>query len=65
VGGTEAILTVFHQGRFMKTIYVVAAAILLAACSTHRVRCKGSLQPINKPAATAGDSKVVSEESRP
>ena len=37
----------------MKTIYVIGAAILIAACSTHRVRCQGTLQPINKPRATA------------
>jgi hypothetical protein len=31
--------------------------LLLAACTSHRVRCDGHLQPINKPAtpsATAG-----------
>jgi hypothetical protein len=43
---------------FVKTIHVIAAAILIAACSTHRVRCQGALQPINKPAAMASESPV-------
>jgi hypothetical protein len=38
---------------YVKTIHVIGAAILIAACSTHRVRCQGALQPINKPSAPA------------
>jgi hypothetical protein len=37
----------------MKYICVVGVAILLAACSSHRVRCEGVLRPINKPVPTA------------
>jgi hypothetical protein len=35
----------------MKHICLVGVAILLAACSSHRVRCDGALRPINRPAA--------------
>ena len=35
----------------MKHIYLAGLAILIAACSSHRVRCDGALRPINKPAA--------------
>jgi hypothetical protein len=37
----------------MKYIFLVGVAILLAACSSHRVRCNGALRPINGPAAAA------------
>jgi hypothetical protein len=37
----------------MKYICLVGVAILLAACSSHRVRCNGALRPINKPVAIA------------
>jgi hypothetical protein len=37
----------------MKRIYLVGVAVVIAACSTHPVRCGGALRPINKPAATA------------
>ena len=51
----------------MRTIYVIGAAILIAACSTHRVRCQGTLQPINKPRAPAagppGAPAAVSPEA--
>jgi hypothetical protein len=36
----------------MKNIYIVGMAVVIAACSTHPVRCRGALQPINKAAAT-------------
>jgi hypothetical protein len=49
----------------MKIIYVVGTAILIAACSTHAIRCRGALQPINKPAAAARESKPVPTERRP
>lgn len=45
----------------MKIIYVVGTAILLAACSTHSIRCRGALQPINKPAAAARQPKAPTE----
>jgi hypothetical protein len=37
----------------MKHICLVGAAILLAACSSHRVRCGSALRPVNKPVAAA------------
>jgi hypothetical protein len=49
----------------MKIIYVVGTAILLAACATHSVRCRGALQPVNKPVATTHESKVAPAERRP
>ena len=45
----------------MKIIYVVGTAILIAACSTHSIRCRGALQPINKPTAAARASKAPTE----
>jgi hypothetical protein len=48
----------------MKTMSIVGAAVLLAACATHRVRCQGALQPINKPIAVVSGSKAA-PESRP
>jgi hypothetical protein len=50
---------------YVKTIHVIAAAILIAACSTHRVRCQGTLQPINKPPATATGSPEAPAEPQP
>jgi hypothetical protein len=49
----------------MKIIYVIGTVILLAGCSTHPVRCRGALQPINAPAAAASESKVAPVEPRP
>jgi hypothetical protein len=37
----------------MKQIYLVGVAVVIAACSTHPVRCRGALRPINKPAVSA------------
>ena len=48
----------------MKIIYVVGATILVAACSTHRVGCRGALQPINKPAAAASEPQAAPREPR-
>ena len=45
----------------MKIIFVIGTAILIAACSTHSVRCRGALQPINKPAAAARASQAPTE----
>ena len=41
----------------MKIIYVAGMAIMLAACSTHRLRCRGALEPINEPAVPAKERK--------
>jgi hypothetical protein len=49
----------------MKILYVVGTAILIAACSTHPARCRGALQPINKPAAAASEPKAAPAEPRP
>jgi hypothetical protein len=49
----------------MKIIYVLGTAILLTACSTHSIRCRGALQPINKAAAPTGESKPAPTERRP
>jgi hypothetical protein len=49
----------------MKILYVVGTAILIAACATHPVRCRGALQPINKPAAAASEPKAAPVEPRP
>ena len=49
----------------MKILYVVGTAILIAACSTHPVRCRGALQPINQPAAVAREPKAAPAEPRP
>ena len=37
----------------MKYICSIGVAILIAACSSHRVRCGGAMRPINKPVAAA------------
>ena len=37
----------------MKHICLVGVAILLAACSSHRVRCGSALRPINKAVVAA------------
>jgi hypothetical protein len=37
----------------MKRFYLVGVAVVIAACSTHPVRCGGALRPINKPAVSA------------
>ena len=34
----------------MKSIFVVSLTIILGACSTHAVKCRAPLRPINKPA---------------
>lgn len=47
---------------FMKKICIVSVVILLAACSAHRVRCRGALQPINKPVDVASPSKADSKD---
>jgi uncharacterized lipoprotein YmbA len=49
----------------MKKICIMGAAILLAACSTHRVRCHRALQPINQPVPAVSPSKADSTELRP
>jgi hypothetical protein len=37
----------------MKYICLVVIVILIAACSSHRVRCGGALRPVNKPVSAA------------
>ena len=37
----------------MKHICVIGVVLLIAACSSHRVRCGSALRPINKPFAAA------------
>jgi len=49
----------------MKKICILGMAILLAACSSHRVHCRGALQPINKPAAVPGPPTGKSTGVRP
>ena len=41
----------------MKMIYVAGMAVMLAACSTHRLRCRGALEPINEPMVPAKERK--------
>jgi hypothetical protein len=45
----------------MKNIYIVGMAVVIAGCSTHGVRCRGTLQPINKPAATTQPAAPASK----
>lgn len=49
----------------MKILYVVGMIILMAACSTHAVRCWDALQPINKPAAAGSEPKAGKKEPHP
>jgi len=44
----------------MKLFYIVGVAVVITACSTHPVRCRGALRPINKP-AVAGKPAVTSK----
>jgi hypothetical protein len=37
----------------MKFLYAIVVAVLMTACSTHQVRCHGTLRPINRPAVTS------------
>jgi hypothetical protein len=37
----------------MKKISIVGLLIVLGACSTHALKCRGPLRPINKPTASA------------
>ena len=37
----------------MKSIYLIGMAVLIAGCSSHPVRCRGTLRPINTPVASA------------
>lgn len=34
----------------MKLLSVIGLTLLIAACSSYEVRCKGGLQPVNAPA---------------
>ena len=44
---------------------LVGMAVLMTACVSHSVQCRGTLQPINKPAASSREPKSVPKESRP
>jgi len=51
----------------MKTMLAIAMALVLGACSTHRVHCRG-LEPINKTGAVRdgkGRTRTESPESHP
>jgi hypothetical protein len=37
----------------MKLVYTIVVALVMTACSTHQVRCRGVLRPINKPAVAS------------
>jgi hypothetical protein len=37
----------------MKLLYTIVVALVMTACSTHQVRCRGVLRPINKPAVAS------------
>ena len=45
----------------MKILYLVGMMILIAACATHPSRCRGALQPINKPAGVASEPRPAKE----
>jgi hypothetical protein len=48
----------------MKRLSVIGLTLLVAACSTHEVRCNG-LQPINMPASRdAVPHKIVTQPHR-
>ena len=40
----------------MKSIYLIGIAVVIAGCSSHPVRCRGALRPINTPVASAKPS---------
>ena len=52
----------------MKSIYLIGIAVVIAACSSHPLRCKGALLPINTPVASAkpsGPGAATSAEPHP
>ena len=49
----------------MKKTCILGVAVMLAACSTHSVRCHGALQPINKPVTVVSPEKGNTTELRP
>ena len=49
----------------MKQIYLVGVAVVIAACSTHPVRCGGALRPINKPAVSATPDSSATPSGTP
>jgi hypothetical protein len=53
------------QGRLMKRIYLVGVAVVIAACSTHPVRCGGALRPINKAVVSAKPGSSASDSGTP
>ena len=51
----------------MRKLCMTALVLLLAACSSHGVRCSGRLQPINAPTvpARSGETMDPSVETQP
>jgi hypothetical protein len=49
----------------MKEIYLVGVAVVIAACSTQPVRCRGALRPINKPAVSAKSGSSAAASGAP
>jgi hypothetical protein len=44
----------------MKLISIFALIVAVSACSTHRVKCHGSLRPINKATVSAPSTHPAS-----
>jgi hypothetical protein len=49
----------------MKRNYLVGVAVVIAACSTHPVRCGGALRPINKPTVSAKPGRSTTPSGTP
>jgi hypothetical protein len=49
----------------MKNIYVIAIAVVIAGCSTHSVRCRGALRPINQPVPITRRGKATEPDAGP
>ena len=47
-----------------KSVPWMGVVTLIAACSTHGVRCRGALQPINPTVAVAGKTMPAAGKSR-
>ena len=45
--------------------FICCLFLLLPACTSHVVRCDGSLKPINKPAPPASAAPSVATDSSP
>jgi starvation-inducible outer membrane lipoprotein len=49
----------------MKNISIIAWAVVLTACATHPMRCRGALQPINAQARPASNSQPNTSNGKP